>query len=208
MGIVTKLNFVNLSHDFNNSKIVIFQKNVVSSFDELVVAWKIIENCGVGSTHPFEYPWDVTVNAIDSYGNHTRKLPAFPGESFDVKLGRSGYVLLPSNKPASGLQDIEVLNRLAQGSIYVGVYRDNRLLALKSNVVPKEKAIFRLSPSIWIGIASDVQQGREISSAIISSANTEIPLLGIAEADIELYGGGSGTSSHPYSFNLANVRYL
>ncbi len=208
MGIVTKLNFVNFSNDFNNSKIVIFQKNVATSYDELAIAWKTIENCGVGSTHPFDYPWDISVNAIDSFGNHTRKLLAAPGEAFEIKLGRSGYILVPSHTPAACSQEVEVLNTLARGSIYVGVYRNNKLIALKNNIVPKEKAVFRFNPSIWIGVASDIEQGQEINSAIFSSSNTEIPLLGIAEADIEMRGGGAGLTSYPYSFNLTNVCYL
>ncbi|MBI4853790.1 MAG: hypothetical protein HY819_18505 [Acidobacteria bacterium] len=208
MGIVTKLNFVNFSHDFNNSKVVVFQKNIATSYDELAIAWKTIENCGVGSSHPFDYPWDVEVNAIDSYGNHTRKLLAAPGQAFEIKLGHSGYILVSSNTPAASSQDIEVVNTLARGSIYVGIYRNNKLAALKCNIVPKEKAVFRFSPSIWIGVASDIQQGQEMSSAVLSSINTEIPLLGIAEADIEMRGGGAGSTSYPYSFTLTNIRYL
>ncbi|MBK7996187.1 MAG: hypothetical protein IPK14_23250 [Blastocatellia bacterium] len=208
MGVVTKLNFVNFSHDFNNSKIVIFQKNVATSYDELAVAWKTIENCGVGSTHPFDYPWDVTVNAIDSYGNHTRKLLASPGQAFEVKLSHSGYVIRPSHAPAANSQEIEVLNTLARGSINVGVYRNNKLLAMKNNVVPKEKAVFQFEPTLWIGIASEVQLGGKMNSAVLSCINTEICLLGIAEADIEMRGGGAGISSHPYSFILTNVHYL
>lgn len=208
MGIVTKLNFVNFSHDFNNSKIIIFQKNVATSPDELAIVWKTIENCGVGSSHPFDCPWDITINAIDSYGNHTKKLLAAPGQAFELKLGHSGYVLIPSHTPAASSQDIEILNTLARGSIYAGVYRSNRLIALKHNIVPKEKAVFRFNPSIWIGVASDIQQGQEMSSAILSSVNTEIPLLGIAEADIEMRGGGAGSNSYPYSFTLTNIRYL
>lgn len=208
MGIVTKLNFVNFSHDFNNSKIVIFQKNVSTSCEELAIAWKIIENCGVGSTHPFDYPWDVSVNAIDSYGNHTQKLIALPGQAFEIKLGHSGYVLVPSNTPSASSQEIEVSNSLARGSIYVGVYRNNKLVALKNNIVPKEKAVFRFNPTIWIGVASDIEQSQELDSTILSCINTEISLLGVAEADIEMRGGGAGIHSYPYSFSLTNVRYL
>ena len=40
-----KLNFINKSKDTNNSSVVVLQKNVAESFDEIAVAWKIIENC-------------------------------------------------------------------------------------------------------------------------------------------------------------------
>ena len=51
-----KLNFINRSNDQNNSQVVIFQKNVAADLDELAVAWKVIDNCGQGDNHPFNYP--------------------------------------------------------------------------------------------------------------------------------------------------------
>ncbi len=48
-----KLNFVNRSNDVSNSSVVIFQKNVATDFDKTTVAWKVIENCGIGDHHPF-----------------------------------------------------------------------------------------------------------------------------------------------------------
>lgn len=64
-----KLNFINRSNDTNNSNVVIFQQNVAENFDELAVAWKVIQNCGQLENHPFKYPMELQVSAGNSYGN-------------------------------------------------------------------------------------------------------------------------------------------
>ena len=43
-----QLNLINNSNDTNNSQIVIFQKNVATSFNEIAVAWQVIQDCGQG----------------------------------------------------------------------------------------------------------------------------------------------------------------
>lgn len=208
MSSVIKLNFVNLSNDANNSKVVIFQKNVATSFDELAIAWKVIENCGVGDNHPFTYSLEMKVSASDSYGNYTPQLLAYPGQAFEMKRSQSGDILAKANTASASPKDVEVRNSLTQGSINASIYRDGRLLALKTNIVPLEKAVFQFKPTIWIGIASEVEEGEVMNSAVLSLVNTEISLLGIASADIVMSGGGVGTASQPYSFSLANVRNL
>jgi hypothetical protein len=54
-------------------------------------------------------------------------------------------------------------------------------------------------------VASHVQQGDAMSSAIISAINTEINLQGIASADIVMTGGGSGAEAMPFEFKLENI---
>ncbi|KAF0249392.1 MAG: hypothetical protein FD167_1216 [bacterium] len=208
MGTVVKLNFINNSNDSNNSEIVIFQKNVSTGYDELAVAWTVIENCGVGDNHPFTYPLDMNVSASDSYGNFTPQLLAYPGQAFEVILDRSGDVLVPASSPSASPKDIEVRNSLTQGSINACVYRDGKLLAAKTNIVPLEKAVFQFKPTIWIGVAAEIEEGQVMNSAILSLINTEINLLGVASADIVMTGGGAGSTSKPYTFKLMNVRNL
>jgi hypothetical protein len=208
MGTVVKLNFINNSNDSNNSEIVIFQKNVSTGYDELAVAWTVIQNCGVGDNHPFSYPLDMKVSASDSYGNFTPQLLAYPGQAFEVVLDRSGDILQLADSPAASVKDVEVRNSLTQGSINACVYRDGKLLATKTNVVPLEKAVFQFKPTIWIGVAAEIEEGEVMDSAILSTINTEISLLGVASADIVMTGGGAGATSKPYTFKLMNVRNL
>ncbi len=77
-----QLTFINHSNDTNNSDVVIFQKNISSSFSETSVAWKVIKNCGQGAYHPFSYSQGFSVAAADSWGNFTPRKPAKPGEAF------------------------------------------------------------------------------------------------------------------------------
>jgi len=201
-----RLQVVNQSNDVNNSEILIFQKNVAPGFSEIAVAWLVIQNLGNGDRHPFTYSYDMYVDASDSYGNFTPQLgPAAPGMGFQMVLNTSGDVLQSYSSGAANVTDIDVRNDLSTGSINANIYRSNQLLATKTNVVPGQKATFVFKPTIFIGVVSQIQQGDIIDSAILSSVNTELSLMGIASADIVMSGGGSGSSSVPYTFSLQNV---
>jgi len=201
-----KLNFINQSNDRNNSSVVIFGKNVATSFDELAVAWQVIKNCGQGWNHPFTYPMDNQVSVSDSHGNHAPRLLATSGQSFSAQSSVSGDALQlsgVSNSPA----EVQVRNDLLQGAINANIYKAGKLLATRTSVAPGQKAVFQFKPTIWIGVASQVEEGEVLNSAIISDINTEISLLGIASADIIMTGGGPGPNSTPFQFNLQNVVY-
>lgn len=199
-----KLNFINQSNDTNNSDVVIFQKNEMPSANEIAIAWIVIQNCGQGDNHPFEYPMSSYVNASDSYGNYTPQLPANAGDAFAMKLTSSGDQLLADGE-ANTPEEIDVRNDLDKGAINANIYKDGKLFAQKTNIVPGQMAAFVFRPTIYIGVASQVQQGDVINSAIMSSINTEISLLGISSADIVMTGGGTGPSSTPFTFTLQNV---
>ncbi len=170
------LTFINNSNDVNNSQIVIFQKNVAANFDEIAVAWTVIKNCGVGSYHPFVYTQDTMVGASDSFGNYTPQLLAKKGDLFHMTRDSSGDVLSYKG-PATDSNSYQVANDLSQGSINAGLYKSGKLLLSRSNIAPGQKAIFEIKPTLWIGIASQVDEGQLISSAVVSSINTELSLL-------------------------------
>lgn len=199
-----KLNFINLSNDVNNSQVVLFQKNVSTSFDELSVAWKVISNCGRGDNHPFVFPMHTAVTASDSDGNFMPQKAAQNGQMFSVARATSGNVLALAGASTSS-REIQLRNDLRSGAITASVFKDNRLLAKKTGVVPGQKAVFEFKPTLWVGTASQIEQGQVMNSAVISDINTELSLLGIASADIVMTGGGAGTAAAPYQFKLANV---
>lgn len=193
-----KLNLVNQSNDQNNSEIVIFQKNVATNFEEIAVAWTVIENLGQGSHHPFTYPMASTIAYTDSWGNYTPQLDAAPGQLFAAVRTHSGDEITlkgSANSPA----EIALVNDLPQGAIDALVYKAGRLLASKTGVSPGQQAVFEFTPTIWIGVVSQVEQGQAIDTAILSDINTEISLLGIASADIVMTGGGVGPARSPSS---------
>lgn len=201
-----KLNYINRSNDVNNSEIVVFQKNLAAKDDELSIAWLVIKNCGQGDNHPFVYPTQINVSASDSYGNFTPQLPAQNGQLFQMRLCSSGDELSLAG-PGSSAKEVQVLNSLSQGAINASIYKNGKMLAQKTSIAPQQKAIFEFKPTLWVGVASQVEEGAVMDSAIISSIDTELSLLGVASADLVLTGGGSGSSSAPFEFNLENVLY-
>jgi len=198
------LNFINQSNDLNNSSIVIFQKNVATDFDELAVAWLVIKNCGQGDNHPFTFPMTMAVSASDSYGNYTPQLQAQNGQLFQMTQGSAGDQLSLAG-PSTSMTEVQVLNAMPMGAFNASIYKAGKLLAQKTSIAPAQKAVFQFKPTIWIGVTSEVEQGQVMNSAIISSINTEMSLLGIASADIVMTGGGPGPSSMPFQFNFQNI---
>jgi len=203
-----KLTFKNESQEVRNNTIVIFQKNVAESYDEIAVAWKVIKNCGIGDYHPFTYPLEFMVGATDSNGNYMPPQAATIGDMFEVVMERSGHILRKGSQPATSPTEVEVKNNLPMGSISATIYRNGKLLALKKIVNPQEKAVFEFLPKIWIGVAPDIEEGSVMDSPVIQTINTELDLLGISSADIVMTGGGSGSEATPFKFSLQNVKTI
>ncbi|MES2934124.1 MAG: hypothetical protein V4805_11635 [Pseudomonadota bacterium] len=199
-----KLNFINRSNDVNNSQIVIFQKNLATDIDEPAVAWTVIKYCGQGSNHPFTYPMAMTVATNDSFGNYTPQLAAQNGQMFHVSLTGSSDTLSYLGQ-ATSPKEVHIRNNLSMGAINASIFKDGRLLAIKTSVVPQQRAVFEFKPTLWIGVVSKVEAGQVMDSAIISDVNTELSLLGITSADIVMTGGGPGANSTPFVFNLENI---
>ena len=199
-----KLNFVDFSNDPSNSDIVIIQKNQAPGFDTLAVAWRVIRNCGRGNHHPFQFPLSLEVNAEDQWGNHNPRLKAAPGALFAMKLNPSGHELVTAGT-AGNPEEVQVRNDLERGAVTVNLYRDGRLVATKDDVAPGQLAAFKLKPIIYIGVASQVEEGANLNSAVISAINTEISLEGIIQADIVMTGGGAGPDAKPFEFRLENT---
>ena len=205
MSIILK--FINKSNDRNNSDVVIFQKPTNPDYNMETIAWKVIKNCGTGDYHPFEYDFNLQINAADSWGNYTQFFDAEPGDLLKMIIDDSGDVLELNKGKSTNPDEIQVVNKLGTGSIDACCYRSNKLLCKKSNIVPGEEAIFEFHPKIYIGIISDIDEGEIMNSAIVNEINTELSLLGLKGADLTMRGGGSGDTSLPYTFSLENKVY-
>jgi hypothetical protein len=199
-----QLRFINESNDRDNTQVLIFSRNVATGANEAAVAWTVIRNCGRGAWHPFTYPLASQIGASDADGNFLPLLDAQPGTLYEVKMDPSGHVLVPAGE-ATSPQEIQVVNNLAEGAIAARIHKDGRLFAMLPDVAPQQKATFAFKPAIWIGTASQVQEGKVLESAIVTTVNTELSLLGIASADIVMTGGGAGAQSQPFQFSLQNV---
>ena len=202
-----KLNLINRSNDSNNSSVVIFQKNAASNFNELAVAWKVIQNLGVGDSRHFSFPVATFVSASDPWGNYTPQLAAKNGALLQMEQTNSGAQLTQAGCATNPTQ-IHVANALSQGAVNASVFRDGTLLATLTSIAPGQKAVFEFKPTIWIGVESQVEQGQVMNSAILSNVNTELSLLGVASADIIMTGGGPGANSTPFSFVLDNIQHV
>ena len=198
------LRFVNRSEDGHRTEVVLFQKNAAAGMDELAIAWKVIRYCGRDCWHPLVYTAEFEMSCSDSYGNYSPQLNARSGQCFTATPTASGRrVSRIAMAPSSN--DIQVINELPRGAINVHLYNDGRLIACKTGVAPEQKAVFRFEPTLWIGVVSQVVQGKAMHSAVMSSVNTEFSLSGIASADIVMTGGGGGADAHAYAFTLDKV---
>lgn len=200
-----QLNFINQSNDISNSQVLIFQKNVATNYNELHIAWKVIKNCGVGLNHPFVFPIQFTISSSDSNGNFTPQMAATNGQKFAVEMAKSGHILKLTSERSASPSEVELKNNLQNGSISANIFKAGKLLAKHKFVSPGQKAVFQFQPKIFIGVVSDIQEGVEISTAVLSDINTEFDLLGISSADIIMTGGGGGPSATPFRFELSNV---
>ncbi|WP_206956732.1 hypothetical protein [Trinickia acidisoli] len=202
------LRFINRSNDCGNSEVVLFQRNVVPEFDELAIAWRVIRYCGRDCIHPFAYSSDVEVALGDDHGNFSPRISAASGSRLVVAAHPGGRPRLAGSLESTLHSDIEVVNQLGRGAVNVNAYVAGHLMAAKSAVAPGQKAVFRFTPVLWIGVGSQIEEGRALASAVISSANTPFELGGIASADIVMTGGGGGERAQPFLFELENVLRL
>ena len=145
------LNFINNSNDTNNSQVVIFQKNAATDFDELAVAWKVIQYSGRGDNHPFAFPMTMQVGASDSWGNYTPQLDAQHGQLFQMALTTSGDRLVPAGSGTSS-KELQVLNSLSKGAVNASIYKSGNLLAVKTSIAPQQKAVFEFKPPIQLSL--------------------------------------------------------
>ncbi len=199
------LRLINRSNDRGNSEVVLFQRNVVPELEELAIAWRVIRYCGRDCIHPFAYSTDVEIGLGDDHGNFSPRLAAERGMRFTVASHPGGKPRLSSALDGASHADIEVVNQLGRGAVNVNAFVSGRLMAAKSAVAPGQKAVFRFTPVLWVGVGSQIEESRALSSAVLSSANTPIELAGIASADIVMTGGGAGESAQPFRFELENV---
>ncbi len=200
-----QLRLINESNDQNNVEFVIFSKNTATaSAEEEAVIWRVIQNLGRGDYHPFVYPSAVTVNAVDSWGNHTPSMNAEPGQLFAMVKDNSGDVLAMLDQGAAAKQ-YQIENQLPAGEITANTYKDGKLFATKTGLLPSQTAVFEFEPVIYIGVVSQAIEGKVINSAIMSDIDTEISLQGVASADIVVTGGGRGPAAKPFEFTLKNI---
>ncbi|HYW16013.1 MAG TPA: hypothetical protein VE891_07650, partial [Allosphingosinicella sp.] len=163
-----------------------------------------IENCGHGSCHPFEYSESVEIAAGDDFGNYSPKLPATEGSHFAVTPMLVGRKLAPRGRGPRA-DSISAENGLSRGAVSFNAFRSGRLLWKTPPLAPRQTALFRLEPTLWITLAADAREGENLSASAVASASAALRLGGVHSADIMMTGGGRGPNSGPIDFTLENV---
>lgn len=187
-----KITYINRSSNLYLPKIFIFAKNEIPSFDVLKegCAWKVIEKIGRESSCEFEYPLLTEVCAAWNNSQYkTKKLPANIGKNYVVKEDNSG-IIIDRNGNATNPKYIELCNEIhVKNGVSVHLYKDGHLLLTKKVVGFGQKATFVLQPRLYWGIASEIEEGQDLSSAIINSNSFyELNLEAVSEVKIGLYG--------------------
>jgi len=193
-----EITFINNSLDNNNNNVLIFQKNVAESFEETTIAWRVIKNCGREWNNVINYPMEFELQARDKYTNTSPKMGCTNGDKWNISLGLSGDSMQKDPTGASSRNAIDLANNLDYGALDAWIYKDGKVLAKKTKIAPGQKATFEFKPTIWVGLASQVEEGDVINSAILSTVNTELSLLGLTKAQLIMTGGGD----LPFEFKL------
>lgn len=201
-----RINYVNRSMNRDMPKIFLFLKNEIPTFDALKdgVAWKVIENVGRGSSCRINFPITTAVAASwDDHTCRTEELPSSIGSRYIVSEDATGIVLKEDGN-AGNTRSIDVANNVhVEDGISVDLYKDGRLMMSKKTVAYGQKATFVLHPKLYWGLASEIQEGKQISSAVLNSDSFfEQDLEGVSEVTIALYGN----AEDGYQFKIENQR--
>ena len=197
-----KIKYINNSMNKDLPKIFVFAKNEIPTFDSLQngVAWKVISNIGRGSSCEFTYPIHTSVAATwDNGCNQTAELKATIGERYTVEKNETGIVLL-ENGDSVDKKSIEIANTIhTQNGISAQLYKDGNLLMEKDIVAYNQKATFIIHPVLYWGIASEIQEGRLLNSAVLNSDHFhKLNLEGLSDVTISL----NGNAKDGYEFKV------
>lgn len=202
-----KINFINHSNDSDNECFIFVQKNKEESTKSNIAAWTVINHCSPGDSHSFTYSPNITISITDSSGHTTDQLSTEVGQAFIVQDTPAGVSINLSDQPSADKHDIEISNLMEKGSVEVNIFRDGKLLACKSNLIPSENAFVNFEPTLLVGAIDEVKEGSIIDPSILSNLKTEFSLEGLQSCDIIVTGGGTGPSATAFTFTLSNVLY-
>ena len=194
------IKYVNHSMNLDQPSVFVFTKNETPSFDVLRegVAWRVINKVGRGSSCGFTFPISTEISVSWNDGCcRTAMLPAVIGSRF---CKDSTGIVLRSDGNASSTTSIDVCSDIqTPGGVSVSLYKDGRVVMTKQVVSYNQKATFVLHPKLYWGLASEIQEGEQLSSAVLDSEHFfEQDLEGVSEVTVGLYGN----AEDGYSFKI------
>jgi hypothetical protein len=198
------ITYVNNSMNPDHPTIFVFAKNLAPTFDTLKdgVAWRVMPEIGKGSSSSFVFPVATTVQAAWGDGNKTAQLNAVIGKRYTVEEDNTGIVLI-ENGNASQSNAIEVSSLVqVEGGISAQICKDGKPLLTENIVAYDQKATFILHPKLYWGIASEIQEGQLISSAVLNTDDFfEQDIEGVTRTTVTLVGN----PREGYNFVLNNI---
>jgi len=187
-----KITYVNDSANQDLPKVFLFLKNEIPTFDALRegVAWRVIEDVGRGSSCEFVYPIETSVSASWSDNTcRTALLESSIGKRYCVTEDDTGITILSSGD-AGDTRSIDIVNDIhVSGGISADLYKDGKLMMRKNIVAYGQKATFVIHPKLYVGLASEIQEGELLNSAVLNSDRfQELDLEGLTELTFALTG--------------------
>jgi hypothetical protein len=167
-----KITYTNKSMNKDLPTVFVFTKNETPTFDTLKegIVWRTLPNIGRGSSSSFIFPIETEVGATWNDGmNKTKKLLSTIGKRYTVSKNDAGIVLEAKGN-ASNSRSIDVNNNTnLSGGISVSFYKDGKLMLKKKIEKYGQKETFVLRPKLYWGIASQIQEGELINSAVLNT---------------------------------------
>ena len=144
----TILRFINNSSVDQREKIIVFQKNISNVLEERAVAWNVLPILPKGSQQILRIPTESQFQIRDFIGNYSKQILAKPGIRYKFRNHISGDHFTISETELAQKDDIKIVNMLASGPIDMDLYKDGKLLAFSSMVIPGDQVSFNLSHHI------------------------------------------------------------
>lgn len=204
MSTDVKITYVNNSMNPDKPTIFVFAKNGILTFDPLEhgIAWKTLPNIGEELSTCLVYPTECYIQAMWGTSNKTQMLSASIGKRYAVEKDSTGIDLTEAG-PASQPTAIEMSSLVnVEGGIRAQLVKDGSVLMEKKIVAYGQKATFILHPKLYWGIASEIQEGQSISSAVLNTDQFfEQDIEGVNSAVVTL----TGNPNEGYKFVVENI---
>ncbi|MBW8186320.1 hypothetical protein [Shewanella nanhaiensis] len=190
----TNIKFINNSTNKNLFSIIITAKNNISTFDMVTdgIAWRVLKNIGRGSQSSFKYNSNYSIRAgWDNGENVTSLLKAQTGKKYQVTNNNTG-IILQNIGNTNSTEEIELINNIkVDDGVLAQIFNDNKIIMGKKSVGYGQSAVFKPSNKLYWGIASEIDEGKGLSSksAVLNSNSFfELDLDGISDALVSLNG--------------------
>ncbi len=112
--------------------------------------------------------------------------------------------MLTKEGNAGNTRSIDVVNDVqVDGGINVSLYKDGHVMMTKNIVAHGQKATFVVHPKLYWSLASEIQEGEQLSSAVLDSTKfQELDLEGLTKVTVGLYGN----AQEGYEFRVDSKR--